>query len=146
MTTAKSVPDGLIQIRLGAPAYALVEMRLDGRCGLEIISALKEQRPDARVVVLTSYGNIATAVSATKLGALDYLVKPVDTDDVVSVLLAPDERRAEPPKHPMSPGRVRWEHIQYVYEVCGRNVSETARRLGMHRRSLQRALTRGARL
>lgn len=138
-----SVSDGLVQIKLGAPTYAVVDLRRDDGRGLDIIFALKQKRPDARAIVLTSYGNIATAVSAVKLGALDYLVKPADADDVVSALLAPEGGQAEPPQHPMSADRVRWEHIQYVYELCGRNMSEAARRLNMHRRSLQRILAKG---
>ena len=101
-------------------------------------------RPDARAVVLTGYGNIATAVTAVKLGAIDYLAKPADADDVVKALLAPDEDKPEPPENPMSADRVRWEHIQRVYELCDRNVSETARRLNMHRRTLQRILAKRA--
>jgi two-component system response regulator RegA len=118
-------------------------MRFDDGCGLDVISALKEQRPDARPIVLTGYGNIATAVSAVKLGAIDYLTKPVDVDDIVSALLAPEGAKAEPPQHPMSAARVRWEHIQHVHEAYGHKVSETARRLNLHRRTLQRFLTRG---
>src|SRR5215472_13209380 len=112
--------------------------------GLDVISALKRRRPDARAIILTGYGNIATAVNAVKLGAVDYLSKPVDADDVVAALLALEGRRAEPPENPMSADRVRWEHIQRIYELCGRNVSETARRLNMHRRTLQRILAKRA--
>ncbi len=141
--TAESVFDGLAQIRLSAPKYAVVDMRLDDGCGLDIISELKQQRSDARPIILTGYGNIATAVRAVKLGAVDYLIKPVDMDDIVSALLAPKDAKAEAPRHPRSAARVRWEHIQYVHEACGRNVSDTARRLNLHRRTLQRILARG---
>lgn len=144
VTIAGSVLDGCAQIQLSPPAYAVVDMQLDDGCGLDIISALKQQRPDARAIILTGYGNIATAVNAVKLGAVDYLVKPADADDIVSALLAPEGRKAEPPKHPMSADRVRREHIQHVYEVYGRNVSEAARRLSMRRRSLQRILSKPA--
>jgi two-component system response regulator RegA len=144
VTTAISVADGLAQIKLSPPAYAVVDLRFEDGCGLDIISALKQQRPDARAIILTGYGNIATAVSAVKLGAVDYLAKPADADDIVSALLAPEGRKAEPPRHPMSAKRVRWEHIQHVHEACGCNVSETARRLKMHRRTLQRILTKRA--
>jgi two-component system response regulator RegA len=119
-------------------------MRLSDGNGLEVISALKRRRPDARGIILTGYGNIATAVNAVKMGAVDYLAKPVDADDVVAALLAHDGEAAEPPENPMSADRVRWEHIQRVYELCGRNVSETARRLNMHRRTLQRILAKRA--
>src|SRR5215475_7008094 len=144
VTTAESVADGLVEVEKAAPAYAVVDMRLADGNGLEVISALKRRRPDARGIILTGYGNIATAVNAVKMGAVDYLAKPVDADDVVAALLAHHGERAEPPENPMSADRVRWEHIQRVYELCGRNVSETARRLNMHRRTLQRILAKRA--
>jgi len=143
VTTAESVTVGLAQIKLSAPAYAVVDIRLRDGCGLAVISALRQQRPDARAIILTGYGNIATAVRAVKLGAIDYLAKPADADDVISALLAPEGCKVEPPKHPMSADRVCWEHIQNVYGQCGCNVSETARRLNMHRRTLQRVLAKG---
>ena len=139
---AESVFNAIVQIKLRAPEYAVVDLRLGDGCGLDVISALKERRPDARAIILTGYGNIATAVRAVKLGAVDYLTKPADVDDVVSTLLASNGGKAEPPSHPMSAARVRWEHIQHVHEACGHNVSETSRRLNMHRRTLQRILTR----
>jgi two-component system response regulator RegA len=144
VTTAESVADGLTQLETTSPAFAVVDMRLEDGNGLEVISALKRRRPDARAIILTGYGNIATAVNAVKLGAVDYLSKPVDADDVVAALLALEGRRAEPPENPMSADRVRWEHIQRIYELCSRNVSETARRLNMHRRTLQRILAKRA--
>jgi two-component system response regulator RegA len=144
VTTAESVAEGLNHLETGSPAFAVVDMRLEDGNGLDVISALKRRRPDARAIILTGYGNIATAVNAVKLGAVDYLSKPVDADDVVAALLALDGRKAEPPENPMSADRVRWEHIQRIYELCGRNVSETARRLNMHRRTLQRILAKRA--
>src|SRR5438477_1742549 len=144
VTTADTVADGLQQVERTAPAFAVVDMRLADGYGLDVISALKQRRPDARGIVLTGYGNIATAVNAVKLGAVDYLSKPADADDVVTALLAPEGGKAEPPENPMSADRVRWEHIQRIYELCGRNVSETARRLNMHRRTLQRILGKRA--
>ena len=144
VTTAESVADGLTQLETTSPAFAVVDMRLEDGNGLDVISALKRRRPDARAIILTGYGNIATAVNAVKLGAVDYLSKPVDADDVVAALLALEGRRAEPPENPMSADRVRWEHIQRIYELCGRNVSETARRLNMHRRTLQSILAKRA--
>jgi len=144
VTTAETVADGLLQVEQNPPAFAVVDMRLGDGNGLDVISALKRRRADARGIVLTGYGNIATAVNAVKLGAVDYLAKPADADDVVNALLALDGRKAEPPDHPMSADRVRWEHIQRIYELCGRNVSETARRLNMHRRTLQRILAKRA--
>ena len=126
------------------PAFAVVDLRLDDGDGLEVVNAIHARRDDCRVVVLTGYGNIATAVAAVKAGAIDYLPKPADADDVVKALLAPEGERPEPPENPMSADRVRWEHIQRVYELCDHNVSETARRLGMHRRTLQRILAKRA--
>ncbi len=142
--TADSVADGLQQVEASAPAFAVVDMRLGDGNGLDVISALKKRRPDVRAIVLTGYGNIATAVESVKLGAVDYIAKPADADDVVNALLAADGKKVEPPENPMSADRVRWEHIQRVYELCGRNVSETARRLNMHRRTLQRILAKRA--
>ena len=144
VTTAEAVSEGLQQVERSAPAFAVVDMRLGDGSGLDIVSALKERRPDARAIILTGYGNIATAVNAIKIGAVDYLAKPADADDVVSALLALEGKKATPPEHPMSADRVRWEHIQRIYELCSRNVSETARRLNMHRRTLQRILAKRA--
>ena len=134
--------EGLDLIRQKPPAFCVVDMRLDDGNGLDVIAELARIRPDARTIVLTGYGNFATAVSAVKLGAVDYLAKPADADDVTDALLAPTGERAPPPENPMSADRVRWEHIQRVYELCGHNVSETARRLNMHRRTLQRILAK----
>ena len=144
VSTAESVADGLLQVEKSPPAFAVVDMRLADGNGLDVISAMKKRRPDARAIILTGYGNIAPAVNAVKLGAVDYLAKPVDADDVVAALLAAENRKIEPPENPMSADRVRWEHIQRIYELCGRNVSETARRLNMHRRTLQRILAKRA--
>src|SRR3970040_977368 len=143
--TAESVAEGLAQVASSPPALAVFDMRLGDGSGVEVISALKDRRPDARGIVLTGYGNIATAVTAVKLGAVDYLAKPADADDVYNALVASTTTaKAPPPENPMSADRVRWEHIQRVYELCNRNVSETARRLNMHRRTLQRILAKRA--
>jgi two-component system response regulator RegA len=144
VTTAESVREGLEQVEREPPAFAVVDMRLGDGNGLDVISALKRRRADARGIVLTGYGNIATAVNAVKLGAIDYLAKPADADEVHQALMASRQGKPEPPENPMSADRVRWEHIQRVYELCGRNVSETARRLNMHRRTLQRILAKRA--
>jgi two-component system response regulator RegA len=144
VTAADTVADGMSQVERAPPAYAVVDMRLGDGNGLDVISALKQRRPDARGIVLTGYGNIATAVNAVKLGAVDYLAKPADADDVIAALLSIEGKRPTPPEHPMSADRVRWEHIQRIYELCGRNVSETARQLNMHRRTLQRILAKRA--
>jgi two-component system response regulator RegA len=139
-----SVAEGVDLIREKPPAFAVVDMRLEDGSGLDVIAELAKVRPDSRAIVLTGYGNIATAVTAVKLGAVDYLAKPADADDVTDALLAPTDAKAPPPENPMSADRVRWEHIQRVYELCNRNVSETARRLNMHRRTLQRILAKRA--
>ncbi|WP_281300553.1 MULTISPECIES: ActR/PrrA/RegA family redox response regulator transcription factor [unclassified Iodidimonas] len=141
---AEGVSDALSHARAMKPAYAIVDMRLDDGYGLDLVPALREVRPDIRIVVLTGYGNIASAVSAVKTGVVDYLAKPADADAVAAALLAGEDEAPPPPDNPMSADRVRWEHIQRVYELCGRNVSETARRLDMHRRTLQRILAKRA--
>ena len=144
VATADSVAAGIAAAREHPPAFAVVDMRLgDGR-GFEIVGALRQARPGARIVMLTGYGNIATAVAAVKAGAVDYLPKPADADAVERALLAQEGATPEPPEDPMSADRVRWEHIQRVFELCERNVSETARRLKMHRRTLQRILGKHA--
>lgn len=140
--TAQSVAEGRAKALSRPPAYAVVDLRLEDGNGLEVIEALREKRPDCRIVVLTGYGAIATAVAAVKIGAIDYLSKPADANDVTNALLAVGEAKPEPSENPMSADRVRWEHIQRVYEMCERNVSETARRLSMHRRTLQRILAK----
>ena len=142
--SADTVAGGLTAVESQPPAYAVVDLRLEDGNGLDVVDALHKKRPDARAVVLTGYGNIATAVTAVKLGAVDYLSKPADADDVINALLATGEAQPAPPENPMSADRVRWEHIQRVYELCDRNVSETARRLNMHRRTLQRILAKRA--
>ena len=125
-----------------APAYAVIDLRLEDGSGLDIVEQLRAAREDARIVVLTGYGAIATAVAAVKMGATDYLSKPADANEVTAALLADGDVLPPPPENPMSADRVRWEHIQRVYEQCDRNVSETARRLQMHRRTLQRILAK----
>jgi two-component system response regulator RegA len=142
-TLVASVAEALSAVKSHAPAFAVVDMRLEDGNGLGVVEAIHAARPDARVIMLTGYGNIASAVAAVKAGAVDYLPKPADADDVVRALLARDDGPA-PPENPMSADRVRWEHIQRVYELCGHNVSETARRLNMHRRTLQRILAKRA--
>lgn len=143
--TAESIAQGKAMAGALRPAYAVVDLRLEDGNGLEVVPALRDARDDARIVVLTGYGNIATAVAAVKAGALDYLPKPADADQVEAALKANAEAALPPPpEDPMTADRVRWEHIQRVYEQCDRNVSETARRLRMHRRTLQRILNKHA--
>jgi len=144
VTSCETVAEGLNHIEQSPPAFAVVDLRVGDSNGLDVVAALQSTRPDARAIVLTGYGNIATAVSAVKLGAVDYLSKPADADEVAAALLAVSGSKSELPHNPMSADRVRWEHIQRVYEMCDRNVSETARRLNMHRRTLQRILAKRA--
>ncbi len=145
VTAAESVAEALAAIRTEPPAFAIIDMRLADGNGLDVITELKTRRPDARGVILTGYGNISSAVIAIKLGAFDYLAKPADADEVFLALMNGEAVAAGPvPPNPMSAERVRWEHIQRIYELCERNVSETARRLNMHRRTLQRILAKRA--
>jgi two-component system response regulator RegA len=139
-----SVAEAIAAVKARPPAFAVLDMRLEDGNGLKVVEAINVARPDARVVMLTGYGNIATAVAAVKAGAGDYLSKPADADDVVHALLAQPGEAPPPPENPMSADRVRWEHIQRVFELCNHNVSETARRLNMHRRTLQRILAKRA--
>jgi two-component system response regulator RegA len=141
---AESVAEGVARAKSRPPKYAVVDLRLGDGNGLDVIEAIRKVREDTRVIVLTGYGNIATAVTAVKLGAVDYLSKPADADDVYAALTQRPGEKADVPENPMSADRVRWEHIQRVYEMCERNVSETARRLNMHRRTLQRILAKRA--
>jgi len=143
--TAETVADGIAAAREDAPNFAIVDLRLSDGSGLDVVAALREVKPDTRIIVLTGYGNIATAVAAVKAGAVDYLSKPADADTIEAALLQRSEGAPPPPpERPMSADRVRWEHIQRVFEQCDRNVSETARQLRMHRRTLQRILAKHA--
>ena len=144
VATAETVAEGKRLVEANPPAFAVIDLRLEDGHGLDVVEALREQRQDSKVIVLTGYGNIATAVTAVKLGAVDYLAKPADADDIDAALSRGSTEKALPPENPMSADRVRWEHIQRVYEMCGKNVSETARRLNMHRRTLQRILSKRA--
>jgi two-component system response regulator RegA len=142
--TADSLKSGLNLAHSMKPDYAVIDLRLEDGSGIELVKRLRELYPKVRVVILTGYGNIATAVAAVKAGAVDYLAKPADADDVINALMVTGSSLPPPPHNPMSADRVRWEHIQRVFEQCNRNVSETARRLNMHRRTLQRILNKRA--
>jgi len=144
VTLAANAAAGIATARAHPPAYAVVDLNLGDASGLEVVRALQDARTDSRIVVLTGYGNIATAVAAVKAGAVDYLSKPSDADTIEIALLTETDALPPPPENPMSADRVRWEHIQRVFEQCDRNVSETARRLNMHRRTLQRILNKYA--
>ena len=139
---ADSAKQGIAQAKNLPPAFAVIDLRLGDGSGLEVVKEIRKLRKDSRVVMLTGYGNIPTAVAAVKAGAIDYIPKPTDADDVENALLASPENQAAPPENPMSADRVKWEHIHRVFELCNRNVSETARRLKMHRRTLQRILSK----
>tara|TARA_B100001996_G_scaffold86889_1_gene64285 strand:+ start:55 stop:618 length:564 start_codon:yes stop_codon:yes gene_type:complete len=142
VSQAESVKIGIKAVQQKTPSFAIVDLRLNDGNGLEVVKEIQKSNEGSRIVMLTGYGNIPTAVSAIKEGAIDYLAKPADADDVERALLADPSKRAEPPENPMSADRVKWEHIHRVFELCNRNVSETARRLRMHRRTLQRILSK----
>ena len=139
---AKTVDNAIKLVKSNPPKFALVDLRLEDGNGLDVVNEIHKAKNDSRIVMLTGYGNLPTAVAAVKAGAIDYMAKPVDADDVESALLASPDSKASPPKDPMSADRVKWEHIHRVFELCNRNVSETARRLKMHRRTLQRILSK----
>ena len=139
---AKTVENAIKSIKSSVPKFALVDLRLEDGSGLDVVKEINRAKQDSRIVMLTGYGNLPTAVAAVKSGAIDYIAKPVDADDVESALLASPDAKAKPPENPMSADRVKWEHIHRVFELCNRNVSETARRLKMHRRTLQRILSK----
>ena len=139
---ASTVQQGISLAKNSPPAFAVVDLRLTDGNGLEVVREIQKIRKNSRIIMLTGYGNIPTAVAAVKAGAIDYIPKPADADDVENALLALSESKATPPENPMSADRVKWEHIHRVFELCNRNVSETARRLKMHRRTLQRILSK----
>ena len=139
---AESVKMGIESVKTKKPAFAVVDLRLNDGNGLEVVKQIQSSNSESRITMLTGYGNIPTAVAAIKEGAIDYLAKPADADDVEKALLADPSKKAAPPENPMSADRVKWEHIHRVFELCNRNVSETARRLKMHRRTLQRILSK----
>ena len=142
VTQAEGVKKGLEYLKISKPAFAVIDLRLNDGNGLEVVKELQIKNTKSRIIMLTGYGNIPTEVAAIKHGAIDYLAKPADADDVEKALLANPEEKASPPENPMSADRVKWEHIHRVFELCNRNVSETARRLKMHRRTLQRILSK----
>jgi two-component system response regulator RegA len=145
VTQAESVSKGINAAKQNKPAFAVVDLRLGDGNGLEVVKEIQNNSSKdkkSRIIMLTGYGNIPTAVAAIKEGAIDYLAKPADAEDVEKALLADPDKKAQPPENPMSADRVKWEHIHRVFELCNRNVSETARRLKMHRRTLQRILSK----
>tara|TARA_Y100000996_G_C22195963_1_gene509166 strand:- start:10 stop:576 length:567 start_codon:yes stop_codon:yes gene_type:complete len=142
VSQAESVKNAINLVRIKKPAFAVVDLRLGDGNGLEVVKEIQNLKINSKIVMLTGYGNIPTAVAAIKEGAIDYLAKPADADDVEKSLLADPKDKPLPPENPMSADRVKWEHIHRVFELCNRNVSETARRLKMHRRTLQRILSK----
>ena len=142
VSQAESVKNGIALVKQKKPAFAVVDLRLGDGNGLQVVKEIQTSNSESRVIMLTGYGNIPTAVAAIKEGAIDYLAKPADADDIERALLADPNKKAAPPENPMSADRVKWEHIHRVFELCNRNVSETARRLKMHRRTLQRILSK----
>ena len=142
VTQAESVKFGKFKAREIKPAFAVIDLRLEDGSGLEVVKEIQQLKKDSRIIMLTGYGNIPTAVAAVKAGAIDYLAKPINAEDVETALLADPDKKANPPIDPMSADRVKWEHIHRIFELCNRNVSETARRLKMHRRTLQRILSK----
>ena len=142
VTQAESVKKGIDSLKVKKPAFAVVDLRLNDGNGLEVVKEIQNLDTKSRIIMLTGYGNIPTAVAAIKHGAIDYLAKPADADDVEKALLADPKTKASPPENPMTADRVKWEHIHRVFELCNRNVSETARKLKMHRRTLQRILSK----
>ena len=142
VTQAEGVKSGVNKAIEIKPAFAVIDLRLEDGNGLEVVKKIQESKRESRIVMLTGYGNIPTTVAAIKAGALDYLAKPADAEDVETALLADPSKKADPPENPMSADRAKWEHIHRVFELCNRNVSDTARRLKMHRRTLQRVLSK----
>ncbi len=140
---AHDVTEAMQRAAADPPEYAVVDLKMAGASGLELVKQLKILDENTRIVVLTGYASVATAVEAIKLGATHYLAKPADADDIVAALrrVSGDATAAIEPR-PASVARVEWEHIQRVLTECGDNISETARRLGMHRRTLQRKLAK----
>ena len=142
VTQAESVKKGIDSLKISKPSFAVIDLRLNDGNGLEVVKEIQNLNINSKIIMLTGYGNIPTAVAAIKHGAIDYLAKPADADDVEKALLADPKSKAQPPENPMTADRVKWEHIHRVFELCNRNVSETARRLKMHRRTLQRILSK----
>ena len=142
VTQAESVKSATMQLKTSTPSFAVVDLRLQDGSGLDVVKEIQKIKKESRIIMLTGYGNIPTTVEAIKAGAIDYISKPTDADDIAKALLAHPNSKAVPPENPMSADRVKWEHIHRVFELCNRNVSETARRLKMHRRTLQRILSK----
>ena len=140
--SANSMADFGRIIKDVCPNYAIIDLRLTDGTGLDAVERIRNINRKSKIIVLTGYGAIATAVAAVKIGAIDYLSKPADANDILNALVFSDQSKPPPPVNPMSADRVKWEHIQRIFELCNRNVSETARRLNMHRRTLQRILAK----
>ncbi|HLT40096.1 MAG TPA: response regulator [Enhygromyxa sp.] len=142
---AHDFDDAVAEAEAWRPERAVIDLRMPGRGGLELVSVLREKLPTLRVVVLTGYGSIATAVEAIKIGAVHYLTKPAEVEEILAAFdrTEPVLLDAPPPTRATPLDELEWEHLQRVLTDCNGNISEAARRLGMHRRSLQRKLARG---
>ena len=141
--TACNVEEGIARVTEESPEYAVIDLKMPGASGLELVKRLHELDPNTRIVMLTGYASIATAVEAIKLGAVHYLAKPADADDILAAFgRTQGDAGIAVSARPLSVDRLEWEHIQKVLKECGDNISETARRLGMHRRTLQRKLAK----
>lgn len=138
---ANDVEEGIALAEMESPEFAVVDLRMPGPSGLEMVKVLQALDENTRIVMLTGYASVATAVEAIKLGAVHYLAKPADADEIQAAFYRDEgNTEVEVPERPLSVGRLEWEHIQKVLQECDGNISETARRLGMHRRTLQRKL------
>ena len=142
--SSENFKNAIVEVKEEKYDYAVVDMRLEDGSGLELVKEIQKISPETKSLLLTGYGNIATAVAAIKSGAIDYLPKPAEIDQIYDALTNSKEVLPPPPENPMTADRIRWEHIQRVFIQCNRNVSETARRLRMHRRTLQRILNKHA--
>ena len=139
---ASSVEEGLTAAKTSQPDYAIVDLRLQDGSGLTLVKFLEERFPKLRAIILTGYGDIPSAVAAVRAGAIDYLTKPASADEIVDALMAPEGEQPPAPDNPTSPEEARQEHIEHVLHETGDNISQAARLLNMHRRTLQRVLKR----
>ena len=139
---ASGLSEAMDQADAELPRYAVVDLRLQDGSGLSVVETLEKRDPDIRAIILTGYGNIPTAVAAARIGAIDYIAKPATADEIVDALIRPRNEHAPAPTNPISPEDARKEHITHVFHEMNENVSQTARSLDMHRRTLQRLLKR----
>ncbi len=141
---ASDFDSAMEQARLHTPDLAVLDLKMPGKSGFELLKALRELSPQTKIVILTGYGSIANAVETVKLGAVNYVTKPADADDVLAAFGEPPDEETQPDFPPPSLASAQWEHIQRVLADCGGNISEAARRLDIPRRTLQRKLKKNA--